>query len=222
MAQYQRMEGEQPQLPDRRNRPGTKNKDMYKWEPLPLSRLEGPLAVEEYLEQLIRTNPADIEKLILCPEGVAQSVWMYEHLRLFLKELYLFIRHHHSVCTAETSPSMKIVIGAEEYVFLCSAHNPPKDCSAVDYMVNTVLQSVTLLNSSKQFPSRVTIKNTKHFGTIARRLYRIFAFCFHTHRELFDDFENKYHLCERFTKFCAMYKLMSTKDLSLIPRSRWG
>jgi len=40
-----------------------------------------------------------------------------------------------------------------------------------------------------QWVSRVTIKNTKHFGTIARRLYRIFAFCFHTHRELFDDFE---------------------------------
>jgi len=33
------------------------------------------------LIEKIGTNPADIEKLILCPEGVAQSVWMYEHLR---------------------------------------------------------------------------------------------------------------------------------------------
>jgi len=38
----------------RRNRPGTKNADMYNWAPLAVSQLEGPLAVEEYLQQLIR------------------------------------------------------------------------------------------------------------------------------------------------------------------------
>jgi len=165
-------------------------------------------------------NPADIETLITCPEGVSSSVWMYEHLRLFLKELFVFIVHHHNVCTAETAPSMKITIGSEEFVFLCSAYNPPKECAAIDYMTNTVLQSVSLLNSNKQFPSRVTIKNTKHFGTLVRRLYRIFAFSYYVHRDKFDEFENKYHLCERFTKFCIMYKLMTTKQL-LIPRSRW-
>jgi len=36
---------------------------------------------------------------------------------------------------------------------------------------------------------RVTIKNTKHFGTLARRLYRIFAFSYFVHREQFDEFE---------------------------------
>jgi hypothetical protein len=41
----------------RRNRPGTKNADMYNWEPLAVSQLEGPLAVEEYLQQLIRMPP---------------------------------------------------------------------------------------------------------------------------------------------------------------------
>jgi hypothetical protein len=35
----------------------------------------------------------------------------------------------------------------------------------------------------------VTIKNTKHFGTLARRLYRIFAFSYFVHREQFDEFE---------------------------------
>jgi hypothetical protein len=43
----------------RRNRPGTKNADMYKWAPLSVSQLEGPLAVEEYLQQLIRTRPSN-------------------------------------------------------------------------------------------------------------------------------------------------------------------
>jgi hypothetical protein len=42
----------------RRNRPGTKNADMYNWEPLAVSQLEGPLAVEEYLQQLIRMPPS--------------------------------------------------------------------------------------------------------------------------------------------------------------------
>jgi hypothetical protein len=47
--------------------------------------------------------------------------------RQVLKELYLFIVHHHAVCNAETAPSMKITIGVEELVFLCSAYNPPKE-----------------------------------------------------------------------------------------------
>lgn len=205
----------------RRNRPGTKNADMYNWEPLAVSQLEGPLAVEEYLQQLIRQDSTAIDTLITCPEGVSQSVWMYEHLRQYLKELALFIVHHHDVCNSETAPSMKITVGGEEYVFLCSAYNPPKECSAIDYMTNTVIQAVSMLNSNKQFPSRVTIKNTKHFGTLARRLYRIFAFSYFVHREQFDEFENKYHLCERFTKFCIMYKLIPTQHL-YIPRSRWS
>jgi hypothetical protein len=112
----------------------------------------------------------------------------YGH-RQYLKELALFIVHHHDVCNSETAPSMKITVGGEEYVFLCSAYNPPKEvhahsqsarqlgrlshlkllslhhldpaqCSAIDYMTNTVIQAVSMLNSNKQFPSRfVSIHN---------------------------------------------------------------
>ncbi len=105
------------------------------------------------------------------------------YCRQYLKELALFIVHHHDVCNSETAPSMKITVGGEEYVFLCSAYNPPKEvhanpaynagaatwarsltlpsppvdpaqCSAIDYMTNTVIQAVSMLNSNKQFPSR--------------------------------------------------------------------
>jgi hypothetical protein len=38
----------------RTNRPGAKNKEMFKWEDVPYEKMEGPLAVEEYLQQLIR------------------------------------------------------------------------------------------------------------------------------------------------------------------------
>jgi hypothetical protein len=52
------------------------------------------------------------------------------YCRQYLKELALFIVHHHDVCNSETAPSMKITVGGEEYVFLCSAYNPPKEVHA--------------------------------------------------------------------------------------------
>ena len=65
----------------------------------------------------------------------------------------------------------------------------------------------------KKKKKRVVIdsKTKKHFKTIARRLYRIFAFSFYHYREVFDKFENETHLCARFTKFLKLYKLMSSK-----------
>jgi len=80
----------------RTNRPGTKNNDMFKWEDVSYDKMEGPLGVEEYLQQLIRTlrkhmlrliytspgkDPSDIDKIIALPANVNKSVWMYEHLR---------------------------------------------------------------------------------------------------------------------------------------------
>ncbi|KAL6077472.1 MOB member 4, phocein [Balamuthia mandrillaris] len=206
----------------RRNRPGTKNKDMFKWADLPVEKLDGPLAVEELLQQLIRKDPANIEALIALPPGVATDVWIYEHLRQVLKELNLFVVHHSDVCTAETAPSMKVTVGSEEYVFLCSAYNPPRECAAIDYMAHTVTQATSTLNSNRYFPSRVVIKkaSAKQFGILARRLYRLFAFSYFTFRQKFDEFEAKCHLCERFTKLCLHYDLMPMQGL-LIPNSRW-
>lgn len=60
----------------------------------------------------------------------------------------------------------------------------------------------------------------KKIEQIARRCYRIFVFSYYAHNELFEEYEAKTHLCERYTRFMKEYDLMPKKEF-LIPSSRW-
>ena len=53
-------------------------------------------------------------------------------------------------------------------------------------------------------------------GSVCRRVYRIFSHAYYHHREIFDSFEEKTHLCRRFTVFVTKYNLMS-KDNLIVP-----
>lgn len=63
-----------------------------------------------------------------------------------------------------------------------------------------------------QIPSN----SLKHFQSIARRLYRIFAHTYFHHRAVFDEFEEQYALYERFTQFSKKYDLIPD-NLIIIP-----
>ena len=72
-------------------------------------------------------------------------------------------------------------------------------------MVHNLDQATSILLNLKNFNSRVSINETKSLDTIVRRLYRLFAHTFHFHREVYEEFENDMHLCERFTTFTLKY-----------------
>ncbi|KAF7988853.1 hypothetical protein HCN44_007163 [Aphidius gifuensis] len=78
-----------------------------------------------------------------------------------------------------------------------------------------------LLNSNKYFPSRVSIKESSvaKFGSVCRRVYRIFSHAYFHHLTIFDPFEHETYLCRRFTAFVTKYKLMS-KDNLIVPISK--
>ena len=40
-----------------------------------IQKMKGPFAVQEYLQELIRSDPANIQKIIELPAGVDESVW---------------------------------------------------------------------------------------------------------------------------------------------------
>ncbi|KAK4471113.1 hypothetical protein MN116_005511 [Schistosoma mekongi] len=91
-------------------------------------------------------------------------------------------------------------------------------CPAVDYTRHTLDGAACLLNSSKYFPSRVSIKVTSvnRLDSVCRRVYRIFSHAYYHHREIFDAFEESTALCKRFTTFVLKYNLMS-KDNLIVP-----
>lgn len=127
-------------------------------------------------------------------------------------ELGRFVVLLDGICNANTCPLMKCT---DEWEYLCAAHDPAQKCCAIDYFIHTLKQTADTLNDTKLFHSRVSIPRSsasKYFPSIARRLYRLFAHCFFHHREVFDIIEEEYYVCERFTKFITMYKLVPRKQ----------
>ncbi|GAB5589860.1 hypothetical protein Unana1_04760 [Umbelopsis nana] len=203
-----------PSTPLRRLYPGSRVEDTFQWQSLALDDIESSFSVQEYLQQLIREDYTDINRLIDLPEGVDGEIWQYEHLRQLCLQLNYLIPSLETECTVEACPEMK----AEGWLYLCAAHPITKSCPAIDYVVHTLDGATMLLNNSKYFPSRISIPepSLKHLQAIARRLYRIFAHAYFHHRETFEFFENETCLHSRFLRLSQKYSLIP-KSLLIIP-----
>lgn len=199
----------------RRNRPGTRLADLWTWGPEDYANLTGPFAVQEYIQELIRHDSSNIEKIIERPRDVDDSVWQYEHMRQFIIELNLLVVYLQGSCTSISCPKMK---ATEEWMYLCASHKTPQDCSAIDYMTHNIDHATNILQNNKQFISRVSIPSTaiKNLVSIVRRLYRIFSHTYYVHRDIFLSFEKETHLCGRFSEFVRKYDMMPA-DLFNIP-----
>ena len=182
----------------RRNRPGTKAADLYSWAPEDFTKMKGLFAVQEYIQELIRDNPSDIQKIITLPAEVDIGNWKYEHLRQFLLETNLLIVQLQGICTKQTCPKMK---ATDDWLYLCAVHKETLECSAIDYMIHNLDQMTSILNNSKLFSNRLQIKSSslKNFDSIVRRLYRFFSHTYFHHKDIFQDFEV---FCFIFTFIC--------------------
>merc|ERR1712223_2060035 len=199
----------------RRNCPGTKASAFCAWAEEDWTEMDSTLAVQQYIQQIIRRDVSDVESILTAPETQDEGVWKYEHLRQFSMELNGLAVALQSECQPETCTQMT---ATEQWIFLCAAHKTPKECPAIDYTRHTLDGAACLLNSNKYFPSRVSIKESSvaKLGSVCRRVYRIFSHAYFHHRAIFDSFEEKTHLCKRFTDFVTKYKLMS-KDNLIVP-----
>ncbi|KJH52868.1 Mob1/phocein family protein [Dictyocaulus viviparus] len=204
----------------RRNDPGTKRDDWSKWPPMSFDDMDSTLNVQQYIQQTIQQNPADIDIVFLSlsdliltpPADVDDGVWKYEHLRQFCLQLNGLAFMLQEECNPETCIQMT---ATEQWIFLCAAHKDPKECTAIDYTRHTLDGAASLLNSNIYFPSRIKIKESSlsKLGSVCRRVYRIFSHAYFHHGQLFDEFENGTHLCKRFTIFVTKYNLMAQEHL---------
>lgn len=199
----------------RRNNRGCKSSEFYNWPEQSFDEMDSPLAVQEYIQQLIRRNPADIEEILRCPEGQELGAWKVEHLRIFCMQLNRLATKLQECCQPEICNQMT---ASEQWIFLCAAHKQPNECPAIDYTRHTLDGAASLLNSSKYFPSRVTVRESTlaKLASVCRRLYRIFSHTYYHHYKVFDLFERETHLCKRFSAFVTKYELMS-KDNLIVP-----
>ncbi|KAG2232489.1 hypothetical protein INT48_007402 [Thamnidium elegans] len=202
-----------PSVTLRRLYPGRRLEDTFQWPFEPLDSLESSFNVQEYLQQLIRLDCSHVQYIVQLPENVDDDVWQYEHLRQVCLELSLLVVALESECTRENCPEMK----ADGWLYLCAAHPSTQSCPAIDYIIHTLDGATILLNNSKYFPSRISVPepSLKHFQSIARRLYRIFAHAYFHHREIYEYFENETSLYARFLLLSQTYSLIPPSLVSI-------
>ncbi|CEP17677.1 hypothetical protein [Parasitella parasitica] len=197
----------------RRFHPGRRLEDTFQWPFESLDSLESSFNVQEYLQQLIRLDCSDVQRIVELPENVDDEVWQYEHLRQVCLELSLLVVALEAECTKQNCPEMK----ADGWLYLCAAHPSTQSCPAIDYIIHTLDGATILLNNSKYFPSRISVPepSLKHFQSIARRLYRIFAHAYFHHREIYESFENETYLYARFLLLSRTYELIPSSLVSI-------
>ncbi|CAD1470516.1 unnamed protein product, partial [Heterotrigona itama] len=164
------------------------------WPDEPFEEMDSTLAVQQYIQQMIRRDPSNVDLILKMPEAQDEAVWKYEHLRQFCMELNGLTVRLQAECHPEACTQMT---ATEQWIFLCAAHKTPKECPAIDYTRHTLDGAACLLNSNKYFPSRVSIKESSvaKLGSVSRRVYRIFSHAYYHHRTIFDEFENETFLC---------------------------
>lgn len=124
---------------------------------------------------------------------------------------------------------------AGEWLYLCVAHGNDgamEQCCAIDYILHTVDSATALLNSPRTFPSRCVVSKEgfempinilirlqipqtshRHFSSLARRLGRIFAHAFFSHREVFEQAEAESSLYARFLALTSKFDLVPAEFL---------
>jgi hypothetical protein len=164
------------------------------------------------------TEDTDGDKDTKSEFAVDEACWIYEQLRRLAQDLsHPLITMLQQECTRATCPEMK----AGEWMYLCVAHGNDgamEQCCAIDYILHTVDSATALLNSPRAFPSRISIPppSHRHFGSLARRLGRIFAHAYFHHREVFEQAEAESSLYARFLALTCKFELVPPEFL-IIP-----
>lgn len=55
--------------------------DFSRWPDEPFEEMDSTLAVQQYIQQQIRREPANIDVILTPPDAQDEGVWKYEHLR---------------------------------------------------------------------------------------------------------------------------------------------
>ena len=86
--------------------------------------MDSTLAVQQYIQQLIRKDFTAIDDILKAPDSQDEGVWKYEHLRQFCMDLNLITVRLQQECSPSTCSQMT---ATEQWIFLCAAHKNPKE-----------------------------------------------------------------------------------------------
>ncbi|KAK0569656.1 hypothetical protein OC861_000738 [Tilletia horrida] len=149
-------------------------------------------------------------------QHVDTDVWVYEQLRRIVQDLTTpWLTTLLTACSKTVNPETCGAMNAGDWLYVCASHGEDRQCCAIDYIIHTVDGTSALLNNPRHFPGRTYIPNAslRQFGSIARRLSRIFVHAYGHHRDVFEECEAQTSLYARFYALNAFFELISTESL---------
>jgi hypothetical protein len=102
-----------------------------------------------------------------------------------------------------------------DWEFLCTMHGGKngKECCAIDYCVHNLDSFQALLTNPSFYTDRSNIvgKCALAFPQMFKKIHRIIAHTYYSHKILFDKYEEKYCLNERYLLFRKKYEVFDKK-----------
>jgi hypothetical protein len=144
------------------------------------------------------------------PDNIGEGTYKYEWIITYLTKLNQLLLNFGMVCTC------KKMITTKDWEFWCMVHGNKNgfDCCAVDYSKHNLETFQNLLTDPSFYPDRTNIKGKDPlaFPQIFKNSHRIIAHTYH-HKDIFNKYEEKYRLNEKFLLFCKKYNLIDKKDI---------
>ena len=184
---------------------------MINREPRPFCTDRGTVAAQEYIQDLIRADPAEVDKIVRKPENCDFSIWMYEQIKQFVIEIGILALTIKDECSYKNCPIMKV--GND--CFKCTVHSPWKECSAYEYTIHNLDHFNELLIEYRSLLRDGNLSQTElePLFQMVRRLYRIFAHSITIHKNIFIEFEEEMYLYRRFWAFVRIFEIEIKDDL---------
>jgi hypothetical protein len=164
---------------------------------------------ELYIRLLISKQDLKFDK----PDNIGEETYKYEWLITYLAILNKLLIDLGSVCTC------KKMIATKDWEFWCMAH-PGKngfECCTIDYCMHNLDTFQGLLTNPSFYPDRTDIqgRSVQAFPQMFKNMHRIIAHIYHHHKDLFNKYEEKYCLNERFLLFCKKFNIFEKKCIDI-------
>jgi MOB kinase activator 1 len=166
-------------------------------------------------DQMATLGLGNMREVVVLPEGEDRNEWLAVNVVDFYNQLSMIYATIADLCTPASCPVMRAGPG---FTYLWSDnqnYRHPTELSAPAYIgllmdwVNDQLCNETL------FPSVIGVPFPRNFEeiikNIMKRLFRVYAHCYHEHLSQFDELDILKHLNTSFKHF-----LFFTKEFNLI------
>jgi hypothetical protein len=133
------------------------------------------------------------------PDNIGEETYKYEWLRTYLAILNKLLIDLGSVCSCSKMTT------TEDWQFLCMVRAGKKgnECWEIDYCRHNLEAFQNILSDRTYYPDRTSTKRkgVVVFPQMFKNIHRIIAHTYYQHKDIFNKYEEKYHLNERFLLF---------------------